>query len=119
MRPELDKLRANLDGIPGATAGWGSASPDPTRTPRKPPSPARPAKATRPKAETVAPARELTAPEEVPADPGTYSVGSEPYATIYIDGKKVGDTPCSSTCCPPASTWCAPCGPTMDASRSS
>jgi len=84
MRPGLDKLRANLEGIPGATAGWGSASPDPTRTPRKPPSPARPAKATRPKAET---------PEELPADPGTYSVGSEPYATIYIDGKKVGDTP--------------------------
>ena len=84
MRPQLDKLRDSVKGIPGATAGWGSASPDPAMPPGKPPRPARPAKATRPKAAT---------PEELPVDPGTYSVGSEPYATIYIDGKKVGDTP--------------------------
>ena len=25
--------------------------------------------------------------------PGTFSIDSEPYATIYVDGKKVGDTP--------------------------
>ena len=93
MRPQLEKLRDSVKGIPGATAGWGSASPDPTRPPGKPPSPARPAKATRPKAETVDPARELKTPDELAPDPGSYSVGSEPYATIYIDGKKVGDTP--------------------------
>lgn len=29
----------------------------------------------------------------VTAGPGMYSVGSEPYATIYVDGKRVGDTP--------------------------
>ena len=33
------------------------------------------------------------APPAVPSEPGTFSIDSSPYATIYLDGRKLGETP--------------------------
>ena len=37
--------------------------------------------------------RALVSPPAVPNEPGTFSIDSSPYATIYLDGTRLGDTP--------------------------
>jgi eukaryotic-like serine/threonine-protein kinase len=41
-------------------------------------------------ASTPTPAATKTEPA---AEPGFFSVNSDPYATIFVDGKRLGDTP--------------------------
>ncbi len=91
-----DRLRTALANDPIASEWKGSAPP--VAPPKKPAGAKRPASPASP----VAPHTDgdgmidpypKRAPTAAPAEPGSYSIDSTPYATIYLDGTKLGDTP--------------------------
>jgi serine/threonine-protein kinase len=77
MKPKLEQLRDSLQSLSGPTDGSG----------------AEPEVATKPAPATKVGKTVKAPPTKVVAGTGAYSVDSSPYATIYIDGKRVDTTP--------------------------
>ncbi|MCC6994426.1 MAG: protein kinase [Deltaproteobacteria bacterium] len=66
---------------PSSSPSARDPSPKPDRRPERSPSPVEREPSESPRASSPS------------GPPGTFSIDAEPYATIFIDGKKVGDTP--------------------------